>query len=597
MKKCTAIVGITVMAAACTAYAQETPKFETFLGYTYVRFNSDAFVPSFPSGFLNQVTFNPIPAFSANGGGGQFAINFSSLFGIVFDAGAVVNNNIGGFNFSSTAVNFLAGPRFSIRKWGRVRPYFQVLFGGVYGTTSVQIHGVTFTPPPAVVNPLDLTPGGIADVISPGDAITARLVASTTHFGMTLGGGLDIRLSRHVAFRPIGLDWYVTNFNHNYQDNLRYTAGINFMFGGEKAAPPPPAMRPCPDGTQVPADAACPKMDFTVSLSAQPTEVCPGENVRVTATANGVQPNQVAYAWSVNGSQVSTSPTLDFNTANRDAGTYTVTVAANAGNDFNPASGSTTFTIREYHPPMGTVTANPSVLNPGDKSALSSSFQGQCGGQISPAQYSASEGTVQGDQFQCSGVQFDPNSGAEQRKTITITAKASDNKNAGTATTTVECVKAPVAAAVRLPDVLFPDDNARVNNCGKRILLEQLKAYVERDPTGQVVIVGNTSPNERAAGLAEKRAMNAAAVITAGTGVCSSIPQSQVQVSAPGVNQNGVSFESGFCSSSVPGGTTSAGEMRRVQVWFIPTGAQIPASVMNSQSAAALNVGSLGCPK
>jgi len=465
-----------------------------------------------------------------------------------------------------------------------------VLFGGVYGTTSAQIQGVT------VVNPLNFTPVGIAGVIPPGDVFTARVVASTTHFGMTLGGGLDIRLSKHVALRPIGLDWYVTNFNHNYQDNLRYTAGFNFMFGGEKAAPPP-AMRSCPDGTQVPADAACPKMDFTVSLNAQPTEVCPGENVRVTATANGVQPNQVAYAWSVNGSQVSTSPVLDFSTANRDAGTYTVTVAANAGNDFNPTSASTTFTIREYHPPMGTVTANPSVLNAGDKSALSSSFQGQCGGQISPAQYSASEGTVQGDQFDCTGVNFDPNSPTEQRKTITITAKASDNKNVGTATTTLECVKGASPAAVRLPDVLFSDDNARVNNCGKRILLEQLKAYVERDPTGQVVIVGNTSPNERVAGLAEKRAMNAAAVITAGTGVCSAIPQSQVQVSAPGVNQNGVSFESGFCSSSVPGGATSAGAMRRVQVWFIPTGSQIPASVMNSQSAAALNVGSLGCPK
>src|SRR5579871_5222997 len=103
MKQCTAIVGITVMAAACTAYAQETPKFETFLGYTYVRFNSDAFVPSFPNGFLSQVAFNPIPAFSANGGGGQFAVNFSSLIGIVFDAGAVVNTNIGGFQFDSTA--------------------------------------------------------------------------------------------------------------------------------------------------------------------------------------------------------------------------------------------------------------------------------------------------------------------------------------------------------------------------------------------------------------------------------------------------------------------------------------------------------------
>ncbi len=591
MKKCTAIVGVTILAAAWTATAQETPKFETFLGYEYVRFNSDSFVPAFPNGFGGQLAFNPIPAFSANGGGGQFAVNVSSMFGIVFDIGATHNGNVGGFQFDNTAVNFLAGPRFSIRRWGRVRPYFQLLLGGVYATTSAQIQGVE------VVNPLDFTPVGISGIVTPGQQITARVVASTTHFGMTLGGGLDIRLSKHVAFRPIGLDWFVTNFNHNYQDNLRYSVGFNFMFGGEKAPPPPPAMKPCPNGTQVPADATCPKMDFTVSLNANPTEVCSGENVQVTAVANGVQPNQVAYNWSVNGSQVSTSPTLDFSTANRDAGTYTVTLAATAGDDFNPASASTTFTVREYRPPMGTVSANPSVLRIGDKSALSSSFQGQCGGPIQPATYEASEGSVQGDQFDCSTVQFDANSSTEQRKTITITAKASDRRSLGTATTTVECVKAASATPVRLPDVLFADDNARVNNCGKRILLEQLKAYIERDPTGQVVLVGHNSANEKEAALAIKRTMNSAAVIVAGTGVCLSIPQSQVQLSAPGVNQNGVGYESGFCSSSVPGGTTSAGEMRRVEVWFIPTGAQIPASVMNSQSAAALNVSTLGCPK
>ena len=114
----------------------------------------------------------------------------------------------------------------------------------------------------------------------------------------------------------------------------------------------------------------------------------------------------------------------------------------------------------------------------------------------------------------------------------------------GTATTSVEVIKGAVVAPVRLPDVLFPANNSRVNNCGKRILLEQLRSYVERDPTGTVVLVGNTSNDETAANLAMQRAMNSAAVITAGTGVCLSVPQSHVQISAPGADQNGVGFES-----------------------------------------------------
>ena len=122
----------------------------------------------------------------------------------------------------------------------------------------------------------------------------------------------------------------------------------------------------------------------------------------------------------------------------------------------------------------------------------------------------------------------------------------------GTATTTIEVVKAAaVISPIRLPDVLFSANSARVNNCGKRILLEQLKAYYERDSGGTVAIVGHSSSDETPASLAAQRALNAAAVISAGSGICLSIPQSQVQVSSPGVDQNGVGFESGFCASSV----------------------------------------------
>jgi outer membrane protein OmpA-like peptidoglycan-associated protein len=578
MKKCLAIIGVTAL-SVFTAVAADVPKAGVFLGYEYVRFNSAT----------------DVPAFSANGGSGQFTYNFNHWLSGVADLGAVHNGNISGTNLDSTFASYLFGPRVSIRK-GRITPYFQVLWGGVYSTSSTQINGLVSQPLLFSPNP----PGLI-----PGQPITARVTASETAFAMTAGGGIDIKISRHVSFRPIGLDYYLTRMQNlrtagdNNQNNIRYTAGVNFLIGGEKptpvaAAPAPPRTKTCPDGSTVNVDATCPKLNLNLAVNAASTEICQGDSTQVIAAPNGAAPNQLTYTWSVNGQAVSHGPTFEFGSAGRAPGTYRVELAANGGG-FNPASTSTTITVREYVPPTGTAAANPAQIRAGEASSLSASFQGQCGGNIQAPTFEASEGTVNGTQFDSTGVVFDSTNNAEQRKTVTITAKAADNRNVGTATTTIEVIKAAVVAPIRLPDVLFSDKSARVNNCGKRILLEQLRSYVQRDASGTVYLVGHTSSDEPVK-LAEQRALNAAAVITAGSGICLSVPQSQVQVSAPGADQLGVGFEAGFCQASVGGGSTAA-DSRRVEVWFVPTGGQAPPSVVNSQSATALPLSSLGCPK
>jgi outer membrane protein OmpA-like peptidoglycan-associated protein len=423
---------------------------------------------------------------------------------------------------------------------------------------------------------------------------------------MTAGGGLDIRISKHVSFRPIGVDYYLTRLqnlrtaNDNNQNNIRYSGGFNFWFGGEQPAPPAQvhrqATKSCPDGSTVPVDAVCPKQNFSISLTATPSELCPGETARLVPSVSGASPSQLCCAlWTVDGNKVSEDSSYTFQSEGRAPGTYTAKLTFR-GDAFNPASAETTITVREYRPPTGTVQANPAQIRAGEKSAVSSNFQGQCGGPIQAATYEASEGAIQGDQFDSSTMQWDTSNNAEQRKTVTITAKAADSRNTGSADTTIEVVRTAVVVPVRLPDVLFSSNSSRVNNCGKRILLEQLRTYFERDPSGTVFLVGHSSSDEKKGTLAQERAANAAAVITAGTGVCLSIPATQVQVSAPGVDQNGVSFEDGFCRSSVaPVGPNT--DERRVEVWFVPSGGQPPASVTNSQSASTLSLGSLGCPK
>ena len=584
MRKYVAIIGAMVLTVGTVAAQQEVPKVGGFLGYTFTRFNSSSYSPTFNS----------------HGGNGQFIYNFNGWVSGVFDGGAVHNGDISRRGVDGTFINFLAGPRVNFRRWKTITPYVQALFGGVHATTSIAVNGI-------VVDDFDdirpLCAGCETDVI-----VTSRFRKAQTAFAMTAGGGLDIRFSKHVSFRPFEVSYYMTrlkpfpNFGNARQDNLRASAGFTFLFGGEKPAPvvqkaqaaPQPQTKTCPNGVVVAINAPCPKQDLSMNVSATNRELCPGDSTPLVANVSG-NTSPVNVTWTVNGQPMGQSQDFTFSASGRDPGTYTIAATAQ-GDIYNPATAETTVTVLEYRPPSGSVTANPARVEVGERSSLSASFSGQCGGPIGAPNFEASEGSIVGDQFDSSTVRFDPASNSPQSKTISITAKASDNRNVGTATTNIEVTKPAVVAPVRLPDVLFDMNSARVNNCGQRILLEQLRAYSERDPGGTVVIVGHQSSDERSANLAQQRAMNAAAVITAGSGVCLSIPQSQVQISAPGVDQNGVPFESGFCRGSVKAGSTAA-ELRRVEVWFVPTGGQIPTTAGTTQAASAMAVSSLGCPK
>jgi opacity protein-like surface antigen/outer membrane protein OmpA-like peptidoglycan-associated protein len=568
MKRFIAVSGIAALFISSMA-AQDWPRYETSLDYTFTRLN-----PAISS----------LSSFNANGGSGDFAYNFNRWFGGVIDLGAVHNGRV----LDTTVANYLAGPRVYFHKGSRITPYFQVLFGGVYTTQDTE---TSFA---AAQQDQGLLPPGT----------TIRATRQETGFAMTAGGGFDVKISKHVSFRPLQVEYFLTRlrdlrgFDDSNQNNVRYSAGFNFTFGGEEPTPPPPPTHPqktCPDGSVVPADAACPKQIVKLSLSASPQELCQGESAQVNALITGGESGQLNFQWAVNGKTISQEHSFVFGTADRQPGQYTVTLTVGGGN-FNSASAQTTILVREYRAPTGTAEAYPAEIFVGEKSTLKATCQGQCGGNVQPTTFAASEGSIQGDQFDSTGVQFDSSNKGEQRKTITITATCADNRTTGMATTTITVIQKAAITPIRLPDVLFDANSARVNNCGKRILLEQLKSYFERDAAGKVVLVGHAAPDEKPANLAEQRTMNAAAVITAGTGICLAIPQSQVLVSSPGVDQNGVSFESGFCSSSVRGNPGTA-EMRRVEVWFVPNGGQLPSSSANYEDASSLPISSVGCPK
>jgi hypothetical protein len=166
-----ALLGI--FAFVLPAKAQEqTPKAELYVGYDYVRLTSGG------------------TSFNFNGGSGQFAYNTNNWVGIVGDLSGCYTSN----GFGAGIISYLFGPRVNLHGHGRVTPFAQVLFGGARS--------------------IDISP--------------------LNTFAMTVGGGVDFRISEHFAIRPVQVEYFLTKFTDgvsNQQNNFRYSAGIVFRFG------------------------------------------------------------------------------------------------------------------------------------------------------------------------------------------------------------------------------------------------------------------------------------------------------------------------------------------------------------------------------
>ncbi|HJY88480.1 MAG TPA: outer membrane beta-barrel protein [Candidatus Acidoferrales bacterium] len=181
MRKLGGLLGM-VLLLSLSAAAQETPKSEVFLGYSLLHFN--------PSGA-------GFSSFNLNGGTGSFTFNPSSTLGGVAE--------FSGYHLGSADTNvftYLFGPRISYRHWDRLTPFGQALFGGAHTTQSSFLGSGT-----------------------------------SNSFAMALGGGLDARLTDHIGVRLGQLDYFLTRFpqatpNRLTQNNLRFSTGIVFRFGG-----------------------------------------------------------------------------------------------------------------------------------------------------------------------------------------------------------------------------------------------------------------------------------------------------------------------------------------------------------------------------
>lgn len=234
MKKTVTVI-VASLSFVFAAGATELPRYETFLGYQFTRFNTNL-----PSTVTPLVTSGGLSNFDAHGGSAQFIYNFNHWLGLAFDAGAVTNANLTPLtlisltgvaipNFDTTVTHFVAGPRFTWHNESRFKPYAEALFGGAYGTASFRC------------DPTLTTFCGTNPVIGP---LSSRVQIAHTVYAMMIGGGLDIKVSRRFFVRPAGFDYYMTRpptqavdfFAPGFRsdrNNWRYTAGVVFGFGAQ----------------------------------------------------------------------------------------------------------------------------------------------------------------------------------------------------------------------------------------------------------------------------------------------------------------------------------------------------------------------------
>jgi hypothetical protein len=447
--RATPFPGPTPMPAASAALDDSapgrwTPKYELAGMYSYINFNPG----------------NAFPNFNNNGGTGSFTYNFNKFLGLTAEAGFYsferripdVTKTEGGFQ------TFMAGPRLNLRRDHFV-PFAEVLFGTL--RASGQVTGLD----------------------------------RYNSFALAAGGGVDIVFNKHIAWRFAQLDylrsyvsgiWVDPNFRQN---SFRAGTGIVFRWGFPTPAPPPPAGPP------------------TASCSATPAAVIQGSNdpsaIHVTAASPASLP--LTYTYTATGGTVDgTGPDARWSSNGLAVGTYTVTSKVDDGKG-GTASCTADIAVQErpHHPPTISCSANPSTIQPGEKSTITSTASSPDNLDLTYS-YSAAQGQVTGNgptaTYDSTGL-----SSGSYKVNCTVTDSRGDKAD-GQANVDVQ-QPPPPPQATKIGECGYTKPGvARFDNLCKRVG-DDVALRLKNDPSAKVVIVGYADGKEpRAAKLAQSRA-------------------------------------------------------------------------------------------
>ncbi len=241
----------------------------------------------------------------------------------------------------------------------------------------------------------------------------------TNGIGAIIGGGIDLPITKSIAFRLFEADYVYGHHNYatlanpvfpNFQrptfNGARLRTGFVFSFGGAEPVAP------------------------TAACTVQPTEVMVGEPITANVTANNFNPKHTpTYSWSGNGGQVTgKDTTASIDTNNVAPGNYTVTAKVTDPREKknNEASCTATYTVKPLppkNPPTMSISVNPASIAPGGSVNLTANCTSPDNVPVSVANWTASSGTVSG-----SGNSATLNTAGMQPGPVTINATCTDSR-------------------------------------------------------------------------------------------------------------------------------------------------------------------------
>ena len=563
----------------------------------------------------------------ADGGtaGGRVAVNFSEHVGLELGYNFMINNTrlvtpiapgLPTYNFGNQIQYLALNPVFNLKPRGsRIQPYLTVGVGAIeFNPTKQAEQHARLAAVNAVYHSANLD--------------------DNLQVALNYGGGVKFHLSRNFGLRFDARGIFSRNATFdlpNYNDGGIYipakqhfngfegTMGLVIYLGqGARPAPPPPppVVAPLSAGT----------------ITGGEGTLCQGKPITLHSTASDPAGHALNYAWKVNGSPSGTnSPDLSFTPNNAGDFQVEVTVTDSTNLARTVTAGPVTLSVKEYtEPQITSVSATPDSLSCAADTAgtHTASLAGQatgsaCGGNLT-YKWTVSEGSVSNDTnpnatFDSSTLNFE-GGGQGQTKTVTATLTVTDETNKSSSKTTDIVVKCP-ARFVRLPDIVFAKNNARVNNCGKRILIDEAAPRVSGGDYS-ILLIGHVDADEhlnasgrRTSGrghrvttshpLDEQRVLNAAAVLSGGTGTCAKVDPARIEVDWVGTDQTSTP-DPGLCGTSNRASqqerkgaqVSQADKNRRVEVYLVPSNSQaMPPAAKNVRPLPEREVKPLGCPK
>jgi opacity protein-like surface antigen len=223
---CTCALVVAVIFEPSLASAQDYPKAEIFGGYSYLHvdthgISSNSLVNecNILAGGACPLTFGVHPGLNGWTASGQYNLsrgfgieaNVSGNYGNIITAKIAIPLPIPPVNLSTPdqhIYDFLLGPVISHRAHS-----YTVFAHGLLGAERVGSGNFTVAPVP-VVDPVPSF--------------------SETDFAFALGGGLDIKITRHFSVRAGQFDYqFVSSSGNGHQNDFRFSSGIVFGFGGK----------------------------------------------------------------------------------------------------------------------------------------------------------------------------------------------------------------------------------------------------------------------------------------------------------------------------------------------------------------------------